>query len=117
MFSVWVTVQVKPQKRDEFRDAIAINARRSVSEEPGCLYFDVVEFEGAEHCFGFYEIYRDADAFYKEHRSAPHYADWKLAVEETVVTGSQVMTVGERIIATDADHGATPSVVSLEDGL
>ncbi len=88
---------MRHDRRDDFLEAIAVNARASVTDEPGCLYCDVIELDESGDWFAFYEIYRDADAFYLEHRTAPHYARWRDAVERTVVPGTQTITAGERL--------------------
>lgn len=99
MFSVWVTTQVVPGKRDQFLAAITANAAASVRDEPGCLYFDVIELDAEDGRYAFYEVYRDREAFEVEHRAAPHYAAWKAATVECIVEGQHRNTVGPRIIS------------------
>ena len=43
MYTLFVSLQVRPEKRDRFLAAIAENAAASVRDEPGCLRFDVME--------------------------------------------------------------------------
>lgn len=99
MYAVWVEVQVAPGKLERFLEAIAVNAERSVADEPGCHHFDVVELDAAEQRYAFYELYRDREAFTVEHRGAAHYADWKAAAAETLVPGSQVIKEGPRLLS------------------
>ena len=61
MYTLIVSLQVRPEKRDRFLAAIAENAAASVRDEPGCLRFDVMEDAQHPNLFYFYEIYRDAD--------------------------------------------------------
>lgn len=96
-FSLWVELQVQEGKLEEFLSAIKSN-QAATEAEPGCLFFDVVKLDREGQWFGFYEIYKDEAAFYEEHRSYPHYLDWRKAVEETVVPGSQTLTPGTRTI-------------------
>lgn len=49
----------------------------------------------------FYEIYRDRRAFEVEHRSAPHYADWRAVVERCVVPGSSSNTYAAPLFPED----------------
>lgn len=105
MHSVWVEVDVLPGKLDQFHEAIAANAAASVADEPGCLFFDVIEIDPVRQRFAFYEIYRDRDAFVVEHRSAAHYSAWKQAVAETIVPGSQIITEGTRLIGAASTVG------------
>lgn len=101
-FSLWVELEVRQDKTEEFLEAIAEN-QAATESEPGCLFFDVVKLEREGNWFGFYEIYRDSHAFYIEHRNYPHYLAWRQAVERTVVPGSQRLHPGERIIASKAN--------------
>lgn len=95
MFSLWVQLQVKPECRDEFLEAIHINAEATVRDEPGCYRFDVIEVGGGgSNRFAFYEIYRDEGAFELEHKQAPHYLVYKEIAARVVVPGSQVNTSG-----------------------
>ena len=102
MHSVWVELEVLPDKLAEFRAAIAANAAATVGDEPGCYFFDVIELDADARRYAFYEIYRDRDAFVIEHRSAAHYGAWKEAVAATVVPGSQTITEGARLFGASA---------------
>lgn len=92
-FTVWVELEVIPERVDEFLKAIAINQAATLNE-PGCIYFDVMKLEREGQWFAFYEIYRDEKAFYEEHRTYEHYLEWREAVKQTVVPGSQTITAG-----------------------
>lgn len=99
MFVLWVTVQVRPEYREEFLDAITANAAASVRDEPGCLSFDVIELASGDNRFAFYEKYADADAFHVGHKGAPHFAQWRAVAEQVLVAGSQVNTFGTIVIS------------------
>jgi autoinducer 2-degrading protein len=88
MFTLIVTVDVHPDRHDEFKTAITVNAESSLRDEPGCLAFDVHQDAENPHRFYFYEIYTDEDAFRVAHRNAPHYAQWQHAARVCVVEGS-----------------------------
>ena len=92
MLTVIVTLQVRPDKVDEFVDAIHENAVATLKNEPGCLRFDVHRSTEDPNKFVLYEIYRDATAFYDDHRSTKHYARWRAAAAHYVVDGSHVNT-------------------------
>lgn len=85
MFVVIVTVTVDPSRLEEFEAGIIVNRLASLRDEPGCLRFDVLRSAEDPARFTLYEVYRDEDAFYREHRAAPHYAAWNQVVERTVV--------------------------------
>lgn len=55
-----------------FEEIILENARRSLSDEPGCLVFDVLTRQDSEFNFVLYEIYADRAAF-NAHLRAPHF--------------------------------------------
>ncbi|GAB4081096.1 antibiotic biosynthesis monooxygenase [Modestobacter muralis] len=105
MFSMLVTLQVRPGSQAEFRAGIAANAEASVRDEPGCLRFDVCEMEGDEDRFVFYELYTDAAAF-QAHRDSPHFRRWRAVAEQTVVPGSQVNTAGNLVTSHAAEQSA-----------
>ena len=90
MFAVWVTVQVLPEQRQVFLEAITEAAATALRDEPGCLAFDVLEVDPAEHRFAFYEKYRDEAAWAEEHRGSAHFAAWRAVADRVLVPGSQV---------------------------
>jgi (4S)-4-hydroxy-5-phosphonooxypentane-2,3-dione isomerase len=92
MYSLFVTLDVHPEKLDEFVDAITTNAAASLHHEPGCLAFDVHRDAEIPTRFYLYEIYVDEDAFRIGHRQAPHYARWQQAAKVCVVEGSHKNT-------------------------
>jgi Antibiotic biosynthesis monooxygenase len=62
MYIVLVSIQMKPERREAFLDAMLENARRSLADESGCVRFDVVEDEADPNHLILYEIYRDRAA-------------------------------------------------------
>ncbi|MFR9727699.1 putative quinol monooxygenase [Saccharopolyspora sp. MS10] len=97
MIALVVSLQVKPGHREAFRAAITADAETSVTEEPGCVSFDVLVDAEDDHHFFLYEVYRDRDAL-EEHRASPHYAAWLEAAAEVLVPGSRQVTETERIL-------------------
>ena len=102
MIALVVSLQVRPGHLEEFLGAIGENAERSATDEPGCLYFDVVQSLDDDHRFLFYELYRD-EAAVAAHRQAPHFARWREAADRLVVPGSQVNTLGTQRFHHDPD--------------
>ena len=98
MISLVVHLDVVPERREEFLEAITANAASTFGDEPGCLRFDVCRSQSDPDHFVLYEIYRD-EAALAAHREAPHFARWREAVARTVVPGSQVNTVTELVVA------------------
>ncbi len=77
---VHVTVRVKPEAVDAFREATLINARASVTE-PGIARFDVLQDRDAPTTFVLVEIYRTVDAP-AAHKDTEHYKRWRDTVAD-----------------------------------
>ena len=92
MIALIVSLDVIPERLDDFTAAITTNAERTFTDEPGCLHFDVTQDLSDPHHFVFYELYEDEDAV-AAHRAAPHFAQWREAADRCVVPGSQVNTL------------------------
>lgn len=80
MLIVVVTVHVKPEFIDAFREATIENARNSV-QEPGIARFDVLQQSDDPARFVLYEAYRSPDAPAR-HRETAHYNAWVAKVTE-----------------------------------
>ena len=91
MLTVMVDLLVRPDRLGDFLSAIESNAAASVRDEPGCLRFDVHRSLEDPHRFLLHEVYRDRDAFEREHRSAPHYAEWLDAAQRCLDGERQTM--------------------------
>lgn len=78
MLAKWIKLRIKPELRQEFLDAIEVDAITSERDEPGCARFNVLQDLEDENVYYFYEVYRDEEAV-AAHRAAPHYAIWKAA--------------------------------------
>lgn len=104
MFSLWVSLEVRPEYRQEFLEAIKLNAQTSVREEEGCYRFDVIELGSpGSNRIAFYELYRDEQAFAIGHKQASHYRIYQKIAARVVVPGSQVNIIGALL------HSATAS--------
>jgi autoinducer 2-degrading protein len=102
MLAIWVSVQVKPERRDDFLRAIEEDGRGSREDEPGCLRFDVLQDRDDPDHYYFYEVYRD-EAAMEAHRAAPHYQVWAAAVQDGVLTGPAVITRTASVFPRDAE--------------
>jgi quinol monooxygenase YgiN len=96
MITLTVSLQVRPDHLDPFVEAIRTNAERSFTDEPGCLSFDVSQDRADDHHFVLSETYTDPEAV-EHHRSTAHFKQWREAVAEHVVPGSQANTLANRI--------------------
>jgi (4S)-4-hydroxy-5-phosphonooxypentane-2,3-dione isomerase len=91
MLAVWVTVKIKPELRQEFLDAIEVDAIGSERDEPGCARFNVLQDAEDENTYYFYEVYKD-EAARLEHRAAQHYAVWKAAAHTLAEPATRIET-------------------------
>ena len=76
MIAMLVKIRIRPETRAAFLEAIEVDALGSERDEPGCLRFNVLQDEGDENTYYFYEVYKD-EAALASHRAAPHYAVWR----------------------------------------
>lgn len=96
MITLTVSLQVRPDHLVPFVEAIRTNAARSFTDERGCLAFDVSQDLADDHHFVLHETYTD-EAAVDAHRAAPHFKQWRAAVAEHVVPGTQENTLSRRL--------------------
>jgi (4S)-4-hydroxy-5-phosphonooxypentane-2,3-dione isomerase len=98
MFVLVVSLRVKPDKDQRFREAIEANATASRRDEPGCRRFDVVRDKADPHHYLLYEMYDDEAAF-EAHRETPHFPVWRQAaaecLDEQVNTATTLLFSGD----------------------
>ena len=75
MHAVVVTIQMKPEHRDEYVEATLENGRSSLQNEPGCLRFDMLHDESDPNRLYLYIVFKDRGA-QEAHRQMPHYKRW-----------------------------------------
>ena len=80
MYVVAVTIFVKPQHVESFKQAILENARNT-RRECGNVRFDVLQGEDDPTRFLLYEAYQSKDDF-TEHQQTPHYLKWRETVKD-----------------------------------
>jgi len=80
MYVVCVSIHVREEHLDAFREATLRNARHT-REEAGNLRFDVLQQEQDPSRFTLYEVYRAA-ADFAAHQKTPHYLEWRGAVAD-----------------------------------
>lgn len=73
--SLIVTVEIFPERIEEFLDVMERDSAGSRDTEEGCLRFDVLRDQTNLNRFVFYEVYKNAEAI-EIHRAAPHYKLW-----------------------------------------
>ena len=81
MYSIFVTINIKPENVGEFKQASLGDAQGSVRDEPGCFRFDINQDVQTSSRFYLYEVYRDEEAF-QAHLHAPHFLVWQEKVKD-----------------------------------
>lgn len=79
-FAIAVTIEVKPENTDDFRNRILRQAQDSLKKEPWCLGFEVLQDTARPNVFFLFESYTDAEAL-DRHRATDHFADYSSTVE------------------------------------
>ena len=102
MFTVIVSLRVKPDMVGRFLEVMGETSRASRRDEPGCLRFDVVRDNDDPDHYLFYEVYRDADAF-AAHRDSDHFAQWREAAD--VCLSEPLAATHAAMVVTRADRG------------
>jgi (4S)-4-hydroxy-5-phosphonooxypentane-2,3-dione isomerase len=87
LVAILVEFTVKSDAVARFRELITTNAKRSLSDEPGCQRFDVLSPADDPARIVLYEIYDDDRAF-DHHLATPHYKDFAAAAEPLIETRS-----------------------------
>ena len=70
-FVLIVDFDVKPEHLARFNELIAVNAKASVADEPGCRQFDVLQDQENPNRIVLYEVY-DSPAAFQDHMSRQH---------------------------------------------
>jgi len=79
MFSIFVTINIQPDRVDEFKEASLGDAQGATRDEPGCFRFDMHQNAEIPTRFHLHEVYRDESAF-QDHLKTPHFLKWKETV-------------------------------------
>ena len=80
MYSIFVTINVKPEHLEAFQAASLGDAHGSVRDEPACFRFDINQHAEIPTRFHLYEVYRD-EAGFQAHLETPHFKKWLSTVK------------------------------------
>ena len=83
MRAIIAYLTAKPGLEDRFKEAMTAQAQRCLSNEPGCLQFDVVQDTKNPARFVMLEVYRD-DAAIKAHQDSTLFKDFRPIIGELV---------------------------------
>ena len=90
MYIVHVSILVKEQAIDAFKEATMQNAQNSLREE-GVIRFDVLQQQDDPTRFLLTEVYRTKDDQAK-HRTTDHFHKWKADVAELIAEQYTIVT-------------------------
>ena len=100
MYTLMVTIQIKPEHRNSFVEAMLEDARSSLQNEPGVVRFDMHQDEHDPNRFYMYEVFRDRDAF-EAHLQTPQ-VDRLREATETWYAAPSVIHRGINLFPTDS---------------
>ncbi len=87
MIAVIVDLDVKPDRLDDFLPRMRMQAENSMTLEPQCHRFDVLNDPEEPGRFMLYEVYEDRAGF-DAHLKTDHFHDFDAAVSEMLVSKS-----------------------------
>jgi quinol monooxygenase YgiN len=83
MRAIIAYLTAKPGLESKFKEAMTAQARRCLTNEPGCLQFDVCQDPKSPTRFVMLEVYKD-DAAIKAHQDSVHYKELRPVLSELV---------------------------------
>ena len=95
MLNVTVVAEVRPEFREQYKEAILRHAHNSFTREEGCLGFAVHCHESDPNRFFLYETYRSRKDFEDVHVVAPYLAEVNELTKPWVKT--QELQIWEKI--------------------
>ncbi|MDW4499167.1 putative quinol monooxygenase [Sulfitobacter sp. D35] len=98
MFAVTVTFEIVSDQIDAFLPLMKRQAETSLSEEEGCVTFDICRDGARPDVVFLYEIYADKAAF-DSHLASAHFQEFDAAVRD-LVTGKTIVCFDEVIVGT-----------------
>lgn len=96
MISLLITVEVNPERVDDFVRFITEEAADAVANEPGCRQFTVSRSVEEAHVFTLAEFYDDMAAL-EAHRLTPHFILFQDRVQEFDLVVNKTRVLGEVI--------------------
>lgn len=93
MYAVTVLFKLVPGGAERFLPLVLANARTTLTDEPGCLRFDVCTDPLRPEDVFLYEIYYDRAAF-DRHLETPHFQEFDTRVVD-LVAAKQIWTYAQ----------------------
>jgi quinol monooxygenase YgiN len=92
VFALNVTLNVKPERRNDFLAVIIHDKKQTLATEPGAIQFVVGEDVASPNTFYLHEQYQTKDDF-DHHTKTEHYATWKKFCNEDPFTSAPVVNL------------------------
>ena len=112
MHAIFVTINIKPGFREQFKEASLGDSQGSVRDEPGCMRFDILEDKTNPNRFYLYEVYEDEEAHMTAHRNAPHYKKWRETVQDWFDGDTQAVPMNTVFPSDDGWHAQKPGLLN-----
>ena len=112
MHAIFVTIKIKPDFREQFKEASLGDSQGSVRDEPGCFRFDILEDKTDPNKFYLYEVYEDEDAHMTAHRNAPHYKKWRETVQDWFDGDTQAIPMNTVFPSDDGWRAQKPGLLN-----
>lgn len=88
MISLLITLEIQPDRVDDFISYITEEAVDARDKELGCLRFEISRSIDQTNVFTLSELYKDMEAL-EEHRKTPHFLLFRERVKEGVIVNKQ----------------------------
>jgi autoinducer 2-degrading protein len=85
-----VSIEMKPEYREQILKGVLEDASGAQHDEPGCLRFDVIQDSTDNNKIYLYEVYTSDQAFQK-HLEAPHFRSWSSIPKEWFAAPTQIV--------------------------
>ena len=112
MHAIFVTINIKPGYREQFKEASLGDSQGSVRDEPGCFRFDILEDKTDPNRFYLYEVYEDEEAHMVAHRNAPHYKKWRETVQDWFDGDTQAVAMNTVFPSDDGWKAQKPGLLN-----
>lgn len=88
MISLLVTLEIQPDRVDDFIRFITEEAVDARDKELGCLRFEISRSVDQANVFSLTELYKDMEAL-EEHRKTPHFLLFRERVKDGLILNKQ----------------------------
>lgn len=88
MISLLITLEIQPDRVDDFIRFISEEAADARDKELGCIRFEISRSIDQANVFTLSELYKDPEAL-EEHRKTPHFLLFRERVKDGIILSKQ----------------------------